>query len=527
MTTVSFDSRPATSESAPATTGPSSSPLTPPPRLLLVDDHELNLTTLEDVLGADHYEMHIARDGHAACDAALRLRPDLILLDVMMPSMDGYDVCRFVRAQPSIQSVPVVMVTALNDRESRIKGLQAGADDFISKPFSLEELRARVRTITRLNRARVIGEQRARFERLFAITPSAILVVGPDGIVQSVNERARELLGWSPAAPDDRRALAELLPPDAATRIAERVGALFGRPAPEPTSAHLRISSPAGPRIWNLSVVRLDDRAALALVSLDDITAEVTAKENAESLNERLESLVRERTERLATANKLLMSYALFVTHDLRSPLTAVKGYLSLAGTLPGPIPVTAATCISKAAAAALIMEEMITETLALAAEKNSGQQPARLVDPTPSIRRVASKLLSLAKDPKPELVVHPLPPLLTTLPLIDRVFFNLIANAIKYSASRPNPKIEVGAADTPQGPALYVRDNGVGFSNQEGAELFKEFSRLSTAEGHDGLGLGLSLVARLVHSHHGRIWAEGRVGEGATFYVWFPSSLA
>lgn len=494
------------------------------PRLLLVDDNELNLTTLDAVLSADTYDLHTATDGHAACEAALRLQPDLVLLDVMMPGMDGYDVCRFIRSQPSIESVPVVMITALNDRQSRIQGLQAGADDFISKPFSLEELRARVRTITRLNRARVIGESRARFERLFALAPSAIFVISPTGVIHSANDRADALLGWTTPGEGERKSILDVLPPEPAAQIRARLELLFGTGQPPPPPSHIRLPAKEGLRIWHPTLVRLEGREPLALLSLDDVTAEVTAKENAENLNQRLEALVRERTSRLEEANKLLMSYALFVAHDLRSPLSAVKGYLSLATALPGPIPPGPKNCLEKAAGAALVIEEMITETLALAAEQNSGTLPAKLMDPTLAIQRLWGKLMSLGPDPKPTLKLQPLPNIYATQPLIDRVFFNIVSNAIKYSSTRPDPVVEIGALDTPEGPALYVRDNGVGFASEEGAALFNAFSRLSTSEGHDGLGLGLSLIARLIRSYQGRIWAEGRPGEGATFYVWLPS---
>jgi signal transduction histidine kinase len=88
------------------------------------------------------------------------LRPDLILLDVMMPGMDGFEVCRRIRAAPALAEVPIILLTALDDRDSLLKGIEAGADDFLSKPADRREIRARVRTITRLNRYRTLMEQR-------------------------------------------------------------------------------------------------------------------------------------------------------------------------------------------------------------------------------------------------------------------------------------------------------------------------------------------------------------------------------
>lgn len=121
--------------------------------------------------------------------------PDLILLDVMMPEMDGFEVCRHLRANPRLAEVPVVMVTALDDRQSRLQGLQAGADDFISKPFDRVELRARVQSITRLNRYRRLHTERNKFKKLFDFSPDGILIVNQAGTIHLANPAMQDILG--------------------------------------------------------------------------------------------------------------------------------------------------------------------------------------------------------------------------------------------------------------------------------------------------------------------------------------------
>ena len=106
------------------------------PIILLVDDEPASRQALEAVLDGQGYALHLAQNGHEALQRAAALVPDLILLDVMMPGMDGFEVCQRLRADPTLAEVPIVLVTALDDRESRIQGLDAGADDFISKPFN-------------------------------------------------------------------------------------------------------------------------------------------------------------------------------------------------------------------------------------------------------------------------------------------------------------------------------------------------------------------------------------------------------
>jgi len=106
---------------------------------------------------------------------------------------------------------------------------------------------------------------------------------------------------------------------------------------------------------------------------------------------------------------------------------------------------------------------------------------------------------------------------------VVERVFYNLIVNAIKYSAGQPEPRIEIFSVPSSPRPVLAVRDNGIGFDARDRASLFTEFSRLPNAAKTDGWGLGLALVARIVRAHGGRIWAESKAGQGATFFVELP----
>jgi two-component system cell cycle response regulator len=131
-------------------------------RILVVDDIASNLRLLEARLTAEYYEVRAAQGGPAALALARDWLPDLILLDVMMPGMDGFEVCRRLKADPATEHVPVVMVTALGETAERVRGLEAGADDFLTKPVDDETLFARVRALVRLKR--LLDEWRLRAE---------------------------------------------------------------------------------------------------------------------------------------------------------------------------------------------------------------------------------------------------------------------------------------------------------------------------------------------------------------------------
>ena len=140
-----------------------------PARILVVDDVEKNVRLLADILKFKGYGVLTAGGGREALDQVSAQRPDLVLLDVMMPDINGYDVCRKIRQDPETAALPVVMVTALDAAEERIKGLDAGADDFVTKPINQAELLARVRSLLRVKQLYdQIGDMNRTLERRVA-----------------------------------------------------------------------------------------------------------------------------------------------------------------------------------------------------------------------------------------------------------------------------------------------------------------------------------------------------------------------
>src|SRR5437773_12467372 len=131
-------------------------------RVLVVDDVEANVKLLEAKLSSEYFDVLCAYNGRSALQIADSELPDVILLDVMMPRMDGFEVCRRLKANPRTADVPVVMVTALSDVANRLRGLEAGADDFLTKPVNDIALFARVRSLVRLKR--MMEELRLREE---------------------------------------------------------------------------------------------------------------------------------------------------------------------------------------------------------------------------------------------------------------------------------------------------------------------------------------------------------------------------
>lgn len=162
--------------------------------VLIVDDEESARDTLEALLYKENYQLVLATDGYDALDKATAFLPDVILLDVMMPGMNGFETCQKIRQDSLLQDVPVILVTALDDRDSRIAGIESGADDFISKPFDKIELRTRVRSILRLNRYRKLLGERLKFEWVAEHTREAFVLLYENDVISYANPQAQNYL---------------------------------------------------------------------------------------------------------------------------------------------------------------------------------------------------------------------------------------------------------------------------------------------------------------------------------------------
>lgn len=201
------------------------------PVVLIVDDSGVGREILSGVLEQEGYRIVLADSGHAALQLAQQQHPDVILLDVVMPELDGFEVCRRLRSSSGHSEIPVIMITALDDRASRHRGFEAGADDFVSKPIDPIELRLRVRTITRLNRFKRLSEARTQFARLADLSPDGIVALDGDARVLMHNPAAALMFGDTLTG----RAFHEVVRPDSLGAFRD----WFTRVTPERTVAVL------------------------------------------------------------------------------------------------------------------------------------------------------------------------------------------------------------------------------------------------------------------------------------------------
>ena len=358
------------------------------PHILVVDDNA-DLRTYIVTLLHGLYQVTTANDGEAGFEAARRIKPILILSDVMMPRLDGMGLLKRLRADRTLKDTPFILLSARAGEESTVEGLEAGADDYLVKPFAARELLARVRTHVEL-------------------------------------ARQREAL--------------------------------------------------------------------------------IRAKDTAESVNRELSTF----------------SYS--VAHDLRAPLRSIDGFSQmLSEDYEAQLGSSGQDCLARIRKAVQHMSLLIDGLLALARITQS-ELHRQGVDVSALARAAIARLKAVEPERQVQVVIQDGlqadgdPRLLTVM------FDNLIGNAWKFTGKRDEARIEVGVTSHADQVAYYVRDNGAGFDMAQAERLFGVFQRLHSEKDFVGTGIGLATVQRVVSRHHGRVWAEGMVDRGATFYFTLAS---
>jgi signal transduction histidine kinase len=265
---------------------------------------------------------------------------------------------------------------------------------------------------------------------------------------------------------------------------------------------------------------------ARVLVSAIDITARQLTQEQTNKLNAILEDRVRERTAQLVVANHELEAFAYSVSHDLRAPLRSIEGYsrifqLDYASVLDQE----AMEYMARIRATSQRMSDLIDALLSLSRiarkEMTLGSHDVSAV-----AQEIATDLQASHPERKVEFVIEDGITVRADAVLLRIVLDNLLANAWKFTSHNEHARIEIGTLSKNGECVCYVRDNGVGFDKTYADKMFDAFQRLHTDE-FEGTGIGLAIVQRIIHRHGGEVWADGSVGEGATFCFTLPSGVS
>ena len=476
-------------------------------KILIVDDNEANVRLLEVYLKAAGYAVEKAYDGEEALQKVAATNPDLVLLDVMMPRLDGYEVCRRLRADDATNVIPVVMITALTGLEDRIRGLECGADDFVSKPFDKTELMARVRNLLRVKYYRSMIAERQKFDAVIEDLSYGIIVTDGHHAATVVSKRAHDLLGREE---EDCRG--------------RDLFDLFGGFKVHPEAAVLRAAA---------------DRAVTVDLEQEDVTPGVYLRGRItnifapDGMLTNVAFVFRDVSDE-RRMQKLQRDFLSLVSHKLKTPLTIVDGYLKLiaAGKYGemNPEMTGAFELVASRLEDLKALIEKLLQFAGLSAEEL--RHEAVVVDLATVVQRAVDRIAARYGADRMAIetdIPADVPRLRVDVEQIALVLDNLLDNAVKFVPGDTVGVRVVGRGADDGMVEVTVRDFGPGIPAKHQGDIFSDFQQVD--EGFTGnvrgLGLGLPTAKRLIESWGGTIGLVSRPGEGAVFTFTVPSAVA
>lgn len=486
------------------------------PLVLVADDNADMRQYVVRLLDA-HYRTEAVPDGEAALAAARTRIPDLILTDVMMPRLDGFGLLQALRADPRMSGVPVIMLSARAGEESRIEGLQEGANDYLVKPFSARELLARVAAqlqMTRIRRESIVAIQASEMRFRAFVTASAEVVyrMSPDW------REMRHLHGRNFMA-DTHEPTAQWLnnyihPRDQARVLAAIDAAIAAKSIFELEHRVLRVDGELG---WAQS-------RAVPLLDPDGAIIEWIGAATDVTDRKRIEASLIAALATAEDANRAKSDFLSHMSHELRSPLNAVLGFAQLLRSGTPPPTAQQEESVGEILKAGWYLLGLIEEVLDLSLIE-SGRLSC-VLEPVP-LAEVLSDCQALVEG---QAAAHGIrlsvaQPDDACIVSVDRtrlkqVFVNLLSNAIKYN--REGGTVQVHCEAVGRGRiCIRIKDSGSGLSPEQLTHIFQPFERLGREAGAiEGTGIGLALSKRLVELMGGCIGVHSVVGQGSVFWV-------
>ena len=489
-----------------------------PLTLLYVEDEEITRETVITLLGRRFPELVI----HSACDGAQGLRlfgelgPDLVITDIRMPALSGIEMAK--RMLASRGSVPVIVTSAHSDMNYLIDSIEIGISRYVMKPIDSAKLFQAVEgCLAAIGLERELKAQQdfiRKLSRAVEQSPSSIVITDPEGVIEYLNPRFTAMTGYSREELTglNLRELQQGCEEMWSTLAAgfEWHGELEGvKKSGEPYSESISVSP------------LLNEQGTVThfVAVKEDITERKRSAREIELLNRSLSA----RAQELEIANRDLESFSYTVSHDLRTPLTNINGYCQVIMELYGAtLDEQCRQFIEIILNETVNMNDLI-RTLLDFSRLNRTELKHGTADLSAMATLIATGLAARHPERSLKFLIAPGVSAPGDPDLLRVVLDNLLGNASKYTGMRDQALIEFGVTTEGGETVYFVRDNGAGFDMAHADKLFGAFQRLHTDSQFSGFGIGLATVQRIVQRHGGRVWAEGEVEKGATFYFTLP----
>jgi len=524
-------------------------------KILVVEDTEDSRVLLVDQLEARGYEVAFACDGVEAIERLGHFPADLIVSDILMPNMDGYELCKRLKTNEKYQGIPLVFYTATyTEPKDREIALSLGASGFLIKPASEKDLsnlieslisgikRKTVPVPTSLKvdvaeydhtktevlsrkldkRNRQLQVQKEEFRIIADALPVLIAEVDSNHNYTFANKTHEE---WCrvPLQNIVGQQMSKVLGGEIYKTVKK-----FLNYAGENNNREYLFSFPDGrDRYVTFNIKPQIDKSgdvSKFIILMSDVTRIKKSEIEISLYKDHLEELVQARTAQLSMINRELEAFSYTVSHDLRNPIKSIEAFsLALEEEMDQKLNENAVDYLTRIKKLTIRMDNLIQDLMSLfqITKKDLKLEEVSLSD---MARDIITELKQTTDTGKLETFVGNDLRVIADEGLIRVVLENLIANAWKFSNKKATPVIVIDGYEKDGFLVIFVKDNGTGFDEKYMEKIFTPFQRLHNSEEYPGTGIGLATVKRVIHRHGGSVWATGNEGEGSCFYFSLPT---
>lgn len=478
--------------------------------VLVVDDETTSRTVICRLLEKLGFDVRQASNGQNALDQLAAHKHDIILLDLMMPLMDGFETTRRVRALPSHQRTPILVISALESTESIVTAIDAGADDYLIKPVRPAILKAKLRHLAEgLLAKKSQAEEAARIRAISETVVDALITVNEWGVIDWINPATERMFGHQ-----------------AAHLLGRNISTLM----PEPFNGGNQVDVARQLVDWPKERSRVRHRTQGIFASGKPFPIELAVEPLVIQRKHAFLIMVRDMSY-LEQLGKMKQDFISVINHELRTPLTSIIGALSLlAAGAAGELPPKANKLVGVAERNTTRLGRLINDILDLDKIEAGGLRLKLAALPALGLLKEAvavNEAGAAKRQVNLELKTTELhdhhPMLWVDGDRFQQILSNLLTNAVKFSP--PESTITVSAHPDKTHIHISVIDQGPGIPEEFHSQIFQRFAQYETPDTrkNEGTGLGLSIAKALVTQMQGRIGFESRPGQGTTFYFTLP----
>lgn len=474
------------------------------PKLLVVDDQPIHIQALYQAFSSDH-QVFMATSGEQALNVAIANQPDLILLDLVMPGMDGYAVFAHLKDHPATQAIPVIFITAHKGDESEIRALEVGAVDFISKPINPHIVRARVKThLTLLAQKLELQERERHTQAILDNAMDGILTTDEQGVIESANLAIETIFGYAPAD----------LP-------GQDIGFLIPEPYLGQYKDFLSTHADSDGHGANIKEIVGKHKAG------HTFPMEIAVSTSTHRGQPMIVILMRDISER-RRVEQMKAEFISTVSHELRTPLTSVSGALGLVvGGALGAVPPAVLSIVAMAHKNSLRLSHLIDDLLDM--EKMAAgklkfdftiQEIMPLIDIAVESTRAYGERLRVdycIGQRADGVRVN------VDGGRLHQVLANFLSNAAKFSVA--GEQVQIAVTCHGQQVRVSVIDHGAGIPQEFRGRIFQKFAQADSSDTRSkgGTGLGLAIAQEMIQRMNGKIDFVSEVGKGSCFYFDLP----